>query len=146
MIRNILTVCTGNICRSPMAEALLQSGLPELQVSSAGTGALVGYPADPIVLDLMSQQGLDVSSHRARQLTAELGAAADLILVLDHSHREWVSRQLPQLFGRTHLLLAWDDARDEVPDPYRQSRAVFEQSLELIRRGVEGWRERIGAL
>lgn len=69
MIKTVLVVCVGNICRSPMAEGLLKRALPEANVASAGLGALVGQPADPYAVALMSGLGLDISGHRARQLS-----------------------------------------------------------------------------
>ena len=57
-IRHVLTVCLGNICRSPMAEGLLAAAMPDCEVASAGLGALSGHPADPIAQALMQERGL----------------------------------------------------------------------------------------
>ena len=84
MIRHILVVCVGNICRSPMAEALLRDALREQQditVESAGLGALVDHPASEHAVTLMRERGLDISGHRARQITPDMVHAADLVLV-----------------------------------------------------------------
>ena len=83
MLNRVLVVCVGNICRSPMAEAMLRARLgrrPRFEVSSAGVGALVGHPADPFAMELMRERGLDIAAHRARQVTPELVAAHDLVL------------------------------------------------------------------
>ncbi len=68
MIRHILVVCVGNICRSPMAEALLRDALrgqEDITVESAGLGALVGYPADKHAVELMKERSIDITAHRA---------------------------------------------------------------------------------
>ena len=82
MIRHILIVCVGNICRSPMAEAVLRHELrekDEMTVESAGLGALVGEQASEHAMALMRERGIDISSHRGQQLTPELVSEAELI-------------------------------------------------------------------
>ena len=104
MIRHILVVCVGNICRSPMAEALLRDALREQQditVESAGLGALVDHPASEHAVDLMHERGLDITSHRAQQITPELIAQADLVLVMESGHRRAIATR------RTTTLWQW---------------------------------------
>jgi protein-tyrosine phosphatase len=135
----ILTVCVGNICRSPMAEAVLAHRLAsrgfDVKVESAGIGALVGRPADPIALALMSERGLDLSRHRARQLTPDLVRAFDLVLVMESDQQRAVEAMVPSARGRVHRIGRWGNF--DVPDPYRQDRRAFERALELIERGVD---------
>jgi protein-tyrosine phosphatase len=134
----ILVVCVGNICRSPMAQALLASRLAargaRSVVESAGVAALVGHPADPTAQELMRERGIDVSGHRARQLVPPLVASSDLVLVMDAELQREVEAMLPSARGRVHRLGRW--GRFEIPDPYRQDRAAFARSLALIERGV----------
>ncbi|GAB3611536.1 low molecular weight phosphatase family protein [Humibacter ginsengiterrae] len=94
----ILTVCTGNVCRSPLAEQLLRVGLDELDVviSSAGTEALVGRPMDDRAAAYSTQFGGDPSQHRARQLTIEQLRNADLVLTAARDHRRRVVETLPR--------------------------------------------------
>ena len=90
MIRHILVVCVGNICRSPMAEQLLKSALKGqegITVESAGLGALVGHPADDYALELMEEMGEDIRAHRAMQIYPDMVHAADLVLVMEFSHQ-----------------------------------------------------------
>ena len=82
-MKSVLTVCIGNICRSPMAEGLLTAKLPNIHISSAGTGALVGRPADTQAQKLMLQHGIDISRHVAQQVNKLICSQADLILVMD---------------------------------------------------------------
>ena len=139
MFDRILVVCVGNICRSPMAEALVASRLAgrglRTRVESAGLAALVGRPADATAQALMRERGLDISAHRARQLVPALVAAADLVLVMDAPQQRAVEAMLLGARGRVHRLGRWGDF--EIPDPYRQERAAFERALALIERGVD---------
>jgi protein-tyrosine phosphatase len=139
MFDRVLTVCVGNICRSPMAEVLLRARLqarkPDAVVESAGIAALVGKPADPIAAALMSERGLDLSGHRARQLTPELARRFELVLVMEAGHQREVEATIPALRGRVHRLGRFGDF--DVPDPHRQPRAAFERALALIERGLD---------
>ena len=88
--KRILFVCTGNTCRSPMAEALLQRelrGQDGFTVESAGLGALVGHPASEHSVALMDELDLDISGHRARQIHPDMVSEADLVLGMKPGHR-----------------------------------------------------------
>jgi protein-tyrosine-phosphatase len=92
----VLFVCTGNTCRSPLAEALMRRLLSErhvegITVSSAGTGALAGTPASEGSYLVALEDGVDLSAHRAQVLTPELAASADLMLTMSRSHRQRLS-------------------------------------------------------
>jgi protein-tyrosine phosphatase len=144
MIRHILVVCVGNICRSPMAEALLRDALRErdgIVVESAGLGALVDHPASEHAVTLMRERGLDISGHRARQITPDMVNAADLVLVMESGHKRAIDANEPAARGKIYRLGEWQDR--SIEDPYRQSRAVFEAVLREIDEGVAEWARRI---
>lgn len=143
-MERILTVCTGNICRSPMAQAILAEALPGVTVESAGTSAMVGMPADEGAQHLMRQRGLDLREHRARQVTAEMCRRADLVLVMDTTQREWLERNYPVARGRVFRI--GEHVGMDVPDPYRQGETAFREALAVIDTGVRHWLERIRKL
>lgn len=142
MFKRILVVCVGNICRSPMAEALLAQALGGgREVSSAGIGALIGEPADPNAEALMRERGLSIASHLGRQMDESLLRDSDLVLVMERSHQEWIESRWPQARGRVYRWGHWSDF--DVPDPYKKDEAAFREALALIERGLAEWKERL---
>jgi len=122
-IGDILVVCTGNICRSPMATALLRAELVEMEirgimVSSAGTHALVDAPASAFAIQVAENNGLNLLHHRARLLTPELIRHSDLILVMEHRHRDQVVAMAPEAAEKTFLLSAWAEMPQTDKDIY----------------------------
>lgn len=143
MFQSILTVCTGNICRSPTAERLLAQLLPNKTVTSAGVGALVDHEADETAMKVASDHGLSLAGHRARQLTREIARSADLILVMERSHLEAVTQMVPEARGKTFLLAHWMPAK-EIADPYRRSQDVYEIIYQQIQAACESWAKKLG--
>ena len=129
-----------------MAEALLKSALRDVgdfTVESAGLGALVGYPADDTVLELMAEINEDVSNHRARQIHPDMVKEADLILVMEAGHKRSIDIADPTARGKVIRLGEWQDR--DIGDPYRQPKAVFAKALEEIQEGVASWVQKIRA-
>ena len=103
----VLYVCTGNVCRSPMAELLFRSWVSpdaDVEVASAGTQALVGHGIDRASASALGQLGIDPSRHRARQFEPWMAADADLILTAERAHRDLVMTALPSAFRRTFTM------------------------------------------
>ncbi len=142
MIDSILVICTGNICRSPIAERLLRQVLPDKKCDSAGMGALVNHPADPSAIEVMENHGLSLDNHLGTQFTAELGRKYDLILVMEKSHQEQISRISPEVRGKTMLLGHWMGQK-EIPDPYRKSQEAFEAVYQLIDQACQSWMQKL---
>jgi protein-tyrosine phosphatase len=145
MFNRIIVVCTGNICRSPIGEGLLKARLHDrkIDISSAGIGALVGHPADPLAVEVAADHGLDISAHRAQQATSSLLSSMDLVLTLDQSHSDWINARYPQLRGRVHKIMKWHENAD-IADPYRQPKAAFEQAWTDIETGIDEWLKKLG--
>jgi protein-tyrosine phosphatase len=140
VFKRILTVCVGNICRSPTAEYLLRQHLSHrgIQVGSAGISAMRDHPMDSTAAQVMGEHGVDGSGHRARQVTPELLRESDLILGMEKSHLAALARLAPEASGKMFLLDKWGGARD-IPDPYRQQRPAFEHVYALIDQGIRSW-------
>ena len=145
MLKKILIVCIGNICRSPMAEALLINRLkdinPDILVSSAGLAALVDQPASLLAQELMLQRGLDISAHRARQASQQFFFAADLILTMSSRQQTQIESKIPAIRGKVHRLGKLDEY--DIPDPYRRPRNAFEQTLVLIDQSINSWYQKL---
>jgi protein-tyrosine phosphatase len=122
-----------------MAAALLSERLARrrfrAEVGSAGIAALVGRPAEPEACELMAVRGLDLTGHRARQLTPELVFAHELILVMEVGQQRDVEAILPSARGRVHCLGRW--GKFDIPDPFGRGLPAFEQALALIERGID---------
>jgi len=105
----ILTVCTGNICRSPVAERLLQAGLDQVlpggfEVRSAGTRAMVGYPIQPLSADVVNMYGGTDKGFAARQLTPKILRDTDIVLTMTSKHRGEVLQLDASLLKRTFTI------------------------------------------
>ncbi len=113
-----------------------------MMVASAGLGALVGHPADEMAQELLLEQGIDISAHRARQLTSAMLRQADLVLVMEAEYKKAIESLDPCARGKVYRLGEWGNF--DILDPYRQSREVFEHALQLIQQGVADWSSKLG--
>ena len=138
---NILVVCVGNICRSPMAEALLKQRYPDKVIDSAGVGALVGHPADPAALEIMTKQQLDITKHVAKQIDENLAKKADLIFTMSDSQTKWIEERWPFCRGKTFKLGHWQDK--DIADPYKHDMSAFKTAYQDIVDGLEQWAGKI---
>lgn len=138
---NILVVCVGNICRSPMAEALLKQRYPHKNIDSAGVGALVGHSADPAALEIMAGQKIDITNHVAKQIDEGLAKKADLIFTMSDSQTKWIEERWPFCRGKTFKLGHWQDK--DIADPYKHEMSAFQTAYQDIVVSLEQWADKI---
>lgn len=142
---SILFVCTGNICRSPLAEYLLrdyasrQGKAHLIEVSSAGTHAWDGNAATGEARAAGRKWRLDLSGHRAREVRRPVIDASDFILAMTRSHHDWLAREFPERKNRLYLALLFprrlDDnssAATDVPDPIGESVGFYLDVLDML--------------
>lgn len=134
---NILIICTGNICRSPVVEALIRhrfesEGRENWHVSSAGTWTWNGNRASTYSTEVMAERGLDISDHRSQVVSEELLAESDLILCLGTGHVEALKAEFPQLAYKIHLLSEMSGAIYSVHDPLGEPRPAYERMVDEV--------------
>ncbi|MEK6789650.1 MAG: low molecular weight protein-tyrosine-phosphatase [Pseudomonadota bacterium] len=124
MHQRVLVVCVGNICRSPLAEQLLQAACPDKQVTSAGLAAVVGSDVHAVTREVADAHGVSLRMHQARQLTRDMCREADVILVMESGHREAVFKLCPEARGKIFLLAQGQDPAN-ILDPFRKTPEFF---------------------
>ena len=142
-MKTILFVCTGNICRSPMAEGLFRHAVKDrgdYRVLSAGVGAIDGQAPSANAVRAMRDLGIDISKQRSRMLTAELVEQADLILGMTHNHIESINLLYPQAAEKAFLLREFDDSLDyfekDISDPIGGPLEVYTHCRDEIAKGI----------
>lgn len=142
MYKSVLVVCSGNICRSPYAEYTLRKISPELEVASAGLIVNISHlenkPADRTAALVAAESGIDLSKHRARQLTGELIDAYDVILLMEHTQLDELCARFPFASYKAFLFSQWIGAID-IEDPYRKSELTFRLVFSEIDDAAHEW-------
>ncbi len=123
-MKHILIVCTANICRSPMAAALLRQRLAglglagEVEVKSAGVFAQEGQEASRPAITVLEERNVPLSGHRSLAVSLELLAEADIVLVMEEAHRRSLFYLAPQHLGKVFLLAEMSGRHSDIPDPF----------------------------
>jgi RpiB/LacA/LacB family sugar-phosphate isomerase len=142
-MKTILFICTGNVCRSPMAEALFRHaarGRGEFRVVSAGLGAMDGQPPTQHSVQAMRELGVDISGQRSRMLTADLVRQADFIFGMTHAHVDTIALLYPPAAEKTFLLREFDETLEpfekDIADPIGSPYEIYVHCREQIEQGV----------
>src|SRR5262245_39215110 len=142
-MKTFLFVCTGNICRSPMAEGLFRhatGGRSDYRAISAGLGAMDGQPPSLHAVEAMKEIGADISRQRSRMVTADLVKQADFILGMTHSHVDTITLLYPHAAEKTFLLREFDETLDpfekDISDPIGGSYQVYVECRDQIEQGI----------
>ena len=129
----LLFICTGNTCRSPMAEGLAREMFGDsVKVGSAGMEACVGESASAHALKVLKEQNVDISRHRSRRISTELMADADWIIPMTQAQEEALRRLFPKYVHKTRYLGDWGDHKRDVRDPWSGSLDVYRQTAQEI--------------
>jgi protein-tyrosine phosphatase len=151
MVR-VLLVCTGNVCRSPLAEGILRKLVRDagshgaVVVESAGTAAVEGAHASGNSVEVAARAGIDIRGHAARQLTKRLVSRSNLILTMQPEHRDWIVGKFPEAAEKTHVVTRYVDASEDsdgVQDPIGLDIDAYQETFEKIEESLRAAMPRI---
>jgi len=145
VVYHLVFVCTGNLCRSPMAEAVLrrrwmQMGRNDLHVSSSGIHAKKDQAPPEMVIEVCRDEGLDLSAHLSRPLDPRELQGADLVLTMEPAQEHFLKIFFPRIADRVGLLAAWGtegEKRQSIPDPMGGKRKAFQKTCDRITFHIE---------
>lgn len=136
---NILFVCTGNICRSPVAEYLLRHEMSRLHISNIAVGSaglldLGGRPADPVMISIGKDHSVDMTAHRSRQISPERVGDADIVFVMETRQKEKLTKLMPEYGEKIFLFSLFDYKHNglNIHDPLGKDRQLYSYCFSRI--------------
>jgi protein-tyrosine phosphatase len=145
-MKQILVVCTANVCRSPLVASLLQQKIAHfglagaVMVESAGVRAVAGDEVDPMIVAMLDRAGVELAAKYATPVAERALQEADLVLVMEEAHRQSLFYRLPSALPKVFLLSELAGRHDEVVDPHGMPAAAYEATLDLATELLdEGW-------
>lgn len=144
----IVFVCTGNTCRSPVAEVVLRErlvaiGFHDWSVKSMGIRAIGGQPAAPHSLSLMAERGIDLSEHRSRAFDLDLVESSTLVLCMEQAQVDWIYHAYPHQRGNIFTLSDMSYRQYDVPDPYGEALDAYRKMVSDVATLIEAGLPRI---
>lgn len=144
---SVLFVCSGNTCRSPIAEALFKARLERAginpsrwRVESAGTSAAENQPASPEALQVMAERGLNLTAHRSHLVDGQRLADFDLVLCMEAHHKTALMASFPEYASKVHLLSEMADQTANITDPFGQPVSAYQRTaIEIDTWLAQGW-------
>jgi protein-tyrosine-phosphatase len=152
VLKKLLFVCSGNTCRSPLAEGIAKRLFPQslnedIDISSAGSSAMEGFHASDPAVQVASKHGIDLSKHKTRLLSRSLVKQADLIVTMASKHRQTVGILEPSALEHTYLLTDFcDDVDGDVPDPIGGDSDVYGRTYEIIEKCLDSLKNQLKEL
>ncbi len=151
-MKKLLFVCSGNTCRSPLAEGIAKRIFPlslneDIEITSAGSSAIEGLPASALAVRVASKHGIDLSRHKTRLLSRSMVKQADLIVTMASKHRQTVGVLEPSALDHTYLLTDFCNHADgDVPDPIGGDIHVYGRTYEIIEKCLDSMKNRLKEL
>ena len=150
--KNVLFVCTGNTCRSPMAEALLRKavgGIPGIKISSAGVGAMPGQSVSRETISILEAKKASLQDFQSRQVDEHLLSSSDLVIAMTKSHAAIVREYFPERADSVSLLCDFIDEDEglvgaDVPDPIGMGIEAYQEVAEVIELALPGIINKLG--
>ncbi len=133
-MNKIIFVCTGNTCRSPMAEGLLKKKSNGIEITSRGIAVWSDAGANPLAIEAVSRFGVDISDHHAKPFKYEEVEGDTLVLTMTEEHANIIERQYPKLTGKVHTIKNFAGSAGDIEDPYGFDLKIYEDCAKELDR------------